>query len=71
MSETRTSHTTPELLAQVVTDLNFVPQSAERVARIEALATDANRRIADAAHALPFDSSPYAFSAWLATQRPR
>jgi methylphosphotriester-DNA--protein-cysteine methyltransferase len=55
-----------DLLRQVAADLNFAPGAAERAARMAALVDDNNQRIADAALEMPFDSSPYAFSAWLA-----
>jgi len=55
-----------DILRQVAAELNFAPGAAERVARVAALVDDNNRRIADAALALPFDSSPYDFPAWLA-----
>ena len=53
-----------DLLRQVAVDLNFAPDAAMRVPRMAALVEDNNRRIADAA--LPFDSTPYAMSLWLA-----
>lgn len=53
-----------ESLERVAADLNFAPHAADRVPRMAALVYDNNRRIADVA--LPFDSSPYAFAAWLA-----
>jgi hypothetical protein len=55
-----------DLLRQVAGDLNFAPGAAERVARMAALVDENNSRIAEAALALPFDSSPYSFATWLA-----
>jgi hypothetical protein len=55
-----------DILRQVAADLNFAPGAAERVTRMAALMDDNNRRIAEAALKMPFDSSPYSFPAWLA-----
>jgi hypothetical protein len=71
MTDIKTKAVTQELLQRVVADLNFVPETADRVARMTGLAEDTNRRIAQAAVMLPFDSSPYAFPDWLATLEPR
>ncbi|QOZ23227.1 hypothetical protein [Bradyrhizobium sp. CCBAU 51753] len=56
-----------DLLRQVVAELNQAPESANRTARATALVTDVNTRIAtEALRAMPFDTSPYAYQAWLA-----
>lgn len=56
-----------ELLRQVAAELNQAPASAGRAARAAALVNDVNTRIAsEAVLAMPFDSSPYAYQAWLA-----
>ena len=55
-----------DLLRYVAAELNFAPDTAERVARLATLVDDTNRRIAIAAQDMPFDSSPYAFQLWLA-----
>jgi len=56
-----------ELLRQVASELNQAPDAAGRAARAAALVTDVNTRIAaEAVRAMPFDSSPYAYRAWLA-----
>ncbi|QUS38676.1 hypothetical protein RPMA_07390 [Tardiphaga alba] len=56
-----------ELLRQIAADLNQSPDTASRTARMSALVTDVNARIAtDALKMLPFDSTPYAYQAWLA-----
>jgi hypothetical protein len=56
-----------ELLRQVAAELNQAPDAAGRTARAAALVTDVNTRIAtEAIRAMPFDSSPYAYQAWLA-----
>lgn len=56
-----------DLLRQVAAELNRAPDAASRTARAAALVTDVNARIAvEAARAMPFDSSPYAYQAWLA-----
>lgn len=56
-----------DLLRRVAADLNGVPRTAERAGRLAPLIMDTNARIAEAARALPFDSTPYAFSDFLAT----
>ena len=56
-----------DLLRQVVVELNQAPEAANRTARAMALVTDVNTRIAtEALRAMPFDTSPYAYQAWLA-----
>jgi hypothetical protein len=56
-----------ELLRGIAADMNEAPDAASRVARARPLVVDTNSRIATAAiAALPFDSSPYGFVAWLA-----
>jgi hypothetical protein len=56
-----------ELLRRVAAELNQAPDAASRTARSVALVTDVNARIAaEALRAMPFDSSPYAYQAWLA-----
>ncbi|MCC8937510.1 hypothetical protein CI1B_47820 [Bradyrhizobium ivorense] len=56
-----------DLLRQVVVELNQAPEAANRTARATALVTDVNTRIAtEALRAMPFDTSPYAYQAWLA-----
>ena len=53
-----------DLLRQVAANLNFAPDASTRVPRMAALVEDNNRRVADTP--LPFDSTPYAMSLWLA-----
>ena len=61
-----------DLLRRIAADLNGVPDSAARAARSVPLVADTNGRIAEAAKALPFDSTPYAFPQWLAAiDKPR
>lgn len=55
-----------DLLARIAAELNAVPEAAARAARSKALVSDTNARIADAAKAMPFDSTPYAMPLWLA-----
>lgn len=55
-----------DLLRHLAAELNFAPDAADRAARYAALVNDTNRRIADAAQALAFDSSPYALPLWFA-----
>ncbi|VIO67806.1 hypothetical protein [Bradyrhizobium ivorense] len=56
-----------DILRQVVAELNQAPEAANRTARATALVTDVNTRIAtEALRAMPFDTSPYAYQAWLA-----
>lgn len=55
-----------DLLRRIAADLNDVPGSAARAARSVRLVADTNDRIAKAAKAMPFDSTPYAFPNWLA-----
>ncbi len=60
-----------ELLRRVAADLNGVPGAAERAGRAVPLVSEVNARIAAAAAAMPFDSTPYAFPEALATRDPR
>ncbi len=56
-----------DLLRQIAAELNQAPDTAGRTARMSALVSDVNARIAtEAMHKLPFDSSPYVYQAWLA-----
>ena len=55
-----------DLLRRIAADLNNASESAARATRSAPLVADTNRRIAEAAKALPFDSTPYAFPQWLA-----
>jgi hypothetical protein len=56
-----------EMLRGIAEEMNEAPDAASRVARAQPLVVDTNSRIAAAAiAALPFDSSPYGFVAWLA-----
>jgi hypothetical protein len=57
-----------DLLRQVAGELNRTPGAAERVSRTAALVIENNGRVAAEATAnLAFDSSPYAYQAWLAS----
>ncbi|MBC7583698.1 MAG: hypothetical protein H7316_08105 [Tardiphaga sp.] len=56
-----------DLLRGIAADMNDAADAATRVGRAQPLVADTNSRIAAAAiAALPFDSSPYGFVAWLA-----
>lgn len=55
-----------DLLRRIAADFNGVPGTGARAERSASLVADTNKRIADAAKALPFDSTPYAFPQWLA-----
>ena len=55
-----------DLLRRIAAELNDVSGTAARAARSTPLVADTNGRIAEAAKALPFDSTPYAFPQWLA-----
>jgi hypothetical protein len=56
-----------DLLRQIAAELNQAPDTAGRTARMSAQVGDVNARIAtEALQRLPFDSSPYAYQAWLA-----
>lgn len=56
-----------DLLRGIAADMNDAADAASRVGRAQPLVADTNSRIATAAlAALPFDSSPYGFVAWLA-----
>lgn len=55
------------LLRQIATELNNTPGAAERTPRMVGMVADINARIAaEAIRVMPFDSSPYAYRAWLA-----
>jgi hypothetical protein len=55
------------LLRQIAAELNKAPGAAERAPRVAALVTENNTRIAtESINSMPFDSSPYAYQAWLA-----
>lgn len=55
-----------DLLRRIAADLNGALGAAERAPRMAALVGDTNAKVAaEAAHRLPFDSSPYAYKAWL------
>ena len=57
-----------DLLRQIAATLNQAPDSAGRTARAAALVTDVNARVAnEAMSVMPFDATPYAYQAWLAT----
>ena len=55
-----------ELLRRMAAELNGAPETAARAARSAPLVADANNRIAEAAKAMPFDSTPYAMPQWFA-----
>jgi hypothetical protein len=56
-----------DLLRQVAAVLNKTPGAAERAPRMAALVAENNTRAAtEAVTNMPFDSSPYAYQAWLA-----
>jgi hypothetical protein len=56
-----------DLLRQIATELNKAPGAAERTPRMVGLVADNNTRIAaEAIRVMPFDSTPYAYQAWLA-----
>lgn len=55
-----------DLWRRIAADLNGVTGSAARASRSAPLVAETNARIAEAARALPFDSTPYAFPQWLA-----
>ena len=54
-----------ELLRRIAAELNGAPDSAARAGRSAALVAETNTRIAEAAKAMPFDSTPYAMPQWL------
>ncbi|WP_441243827.1 hypothetical protein [Tardiphaga sp. 768_D3_N2_1] len=56
-----------DLLRQVAAELNKVPGAAERAPRMTGLVAENNTRVATAAvQDMVFDSTPYAYQAWLA-----
>jgi len=56
-----------DLLRQVAADLNQSPDTASRTARMAALVSDINTRIAtETLRRMPFDSTPHDYQAWLA-----
>jgi hypothetical protein len=56
-----------DLLRQLAAELNKVPAAADRAPRVAALVAENNTRIAtEAVTNMSFDSSPYAYQAWLA-----
>lgn len=57
-----------DLLRQLASELNKVPGAAERAPDLAALVMENNTRIAtEAVQVMPFDCSPYAYQAWLAS----
>ncbi len=50
-----------ELLRRIAADLNGTTGAAGRAGRAQPLVAEVNARIAAAAAAMPFDSTPYAF----------
>jgi len=61
-----------DLLRGIAAELNGAPAAAARTERMAELIGDTNSRVAtESAQMLPFDSSPYAFQAWLAAMDKR
>lgn len=58
---------TEDVLRQIAADLNQAPDTAGRTARMAALVTEVNARVAgEALRRLSLDSSLYAYQAWCA-----
>lgn len=54
-----------DVLRQIAADLNQAPDTAGRTARMAALVTEVNLRVAsEALRRIPLDSTPYAYQAW-------